>query len=116
MNDLLGQLVVSLAGRDKGCICAVVGEPDEEGFVLIADGKVRKVEKPKKAEQAAAPKQDDAAIAAAIAASLAAAEDNVALVAAITAAITAARAENGESGSFRVVSFKRAERRRGFGR
>ena len=48
MNDLLGQLVVSLAGRDKGCICAVVGEPDEEGFVLIADGKVRKVEKPKK--------------------------------------------------------------------
>jgi ribosomal protein L14E/L6E/L27E len=48
MNDLLGQLVVSLAGRDKGCICAVVGEPDDEGFVLIADGKVRKVEKPKK--------------------------------------------------------------------
>ncbi len=48
MNDLLGQLVVSLAGRDKGCICAVVGESDEEGFVLIADGKVRKVEKPKK--------------------------------------------------------------------
>ena len=48
MNDLVGHLVVSLAGRDKGCICAVVGEPDEEGFVLIADGKVRKVEKPKK--------------------------------------------------------------------
>ena len=48
MNDLLGQLVVSLAGRDKGCICAVVGMSDDEGFVLIADGKVRKVEKPKK--------------------------------------------------------------------
>ena len=48
MNDLLGHLVVSLAGRDKGCICAVVGIADEEGFVLIADGKVRKVEKPKK--------------------------------------------------------------------
>ena len=48
MNDLLGQLVVSLAGRDKGCICAVVGDSDDEGFVLIADGKVRKVEKPKK--------------------------------------------------------------------
>ena len=78
--------------------------------------KAPKPEKQKKAEQAAAPKQDDAAIAAAIAASLAAAEDNGALVAAITAAITAARAENGESGSFRVVSFKRAERRRGFGR
>ena len=48
MDDLLGQLVVSLAGRDKGCICAVVGESDDEGFVLIADGKVRKVERPKK--------------------------------------------------------------------
>lgn len=48
MNDLLGQLVVSLAGRDKGCICAIVGDGDEEGFVLIADGRVRKVEKPKK--------------------------------------------------------------------
>ena len=48
MNDLLGQLVVSLAGRDKGCICAIVGIPDEEGFVYIADGRVRKVEKPKK--------------------------------------------------------------------
>lgn len=48
MDDLLGQLVVSLAGRDKGCICAIVGESDEEGFVLIADGRVRKVEKPKK--------------------------------------------------------------------
>ena len=48
MDDLLGQLVVSLAGRDKGCICAVVGIHDDEGFVLIADGKVRKVEKPKK--------------------------------------------------------------------
>ena len=48
MDNLLGHLVVSLAGRDKGCICAVVGTSDEEGFVLIADGKVRKVEKPKK--------------------------------------------------------------------
>ena len=48
MNDLLGQLVVSLAGRDKGCVCAVVGNPDDEGYVLIADGRIRKVETPKK--------------------------------------------------------------------
>ncbi|MBQ3230563.1 MAG: RNA-binding protein [Clostridia bacterium] len=48
MNDLLGQLVVSLAGRDKGCICAIIGNADEEGFVYIADGRLRKVENPKK--------------------------------------------------------------------
>ena len=48
MNDLLGQLFISLAGRDKDLICTVVGIPDDEGYVLIADGKVRKVENPKK--------------------------------------------------------------------
>ena len=48
MNDLLGQLVVSLAGRDKGCVCVVVGKTDDEGYVLIADGRIRKVETPKK--------------------------------------------------------------------
>ena len=48
MDDLLGHLVVSMAGRDKGCICAIVGDADEDGYVFIADGKVRKVEKPKK--------------------------------------------------------------------
>lgn len=48
MDDCLGCLVISSAGRDKGCICAVVGYPDEPGFVLIADGKLRKVERPKK--------------------------------------------------------------------
>ena len=55
------------------------------------------------------PNADDAAIAAAIAATLAAREDDGALVAAITAAITAARAEEGSTGAFRVVSFKRAQ-------
>ncbi len=48
MNNLLGHLVVSLSGRDKGCICTVVGVSDDEGYVFIADGKIRKVEKPKK--------------------------------------------------------------------
>ena len=48
MNDLIGHLVVSLAGRDKDIICAVVGHSDDEGYVYIADGKIRKVETPKK--------------------------------------------------------------------
>lgn len=48
MNDLTGHLVVSLAGRDKGCICAVIGESEDKSFVFIADGKIRKVESPKK--------------------------------------------------------------------
>ena len=54
------------------------------------------------------PNQDDAAVAAAIAAAIAASEDDGATVAAITAAITTARAENGEKAPFRVVSFKRS--------
>ena len=70
----------------------------------------------KAAPAAPAPNQDDAAIAAAIAAALAAAEDDGAIVAAITAAISAARAEAGETGDFRVVSFKRVERKRGYRR
>jgi sodium pump decarboxylase gamma subunit len=72
----------------------------------------KKEKEPRSQKVAPAPNQDDAAIAAAIAAALAAAEDDGAVVAAITAAITAARAEAGETGAFRVVSFKRAERKR----
>ena len=72
----------------------------------------KKEKEPRSQKAAPAPNQDDDAIAAAIAAALAAAEDEGAVVAAITAAITAARAENGETGAFRVVSFKRAERKR----
>ena len=53
------------------------------------------------------PNANDAALAAAIAAAIAANEDDGAVVAAITAAITAMRAETGENGAFRVVSFKR---------
>jgi sodium pump decarboxylase gamma subunit len=56
----------------------------------------------------AAPKQDDATAPAAIVA-----ENDGAIVAAITAAISAARAEAGETGAFRVVSFKHAECKRG---
>ena len=84
--------------------------------VLHKGEKKEKEPRPKKTAPAPAPKQDDAAIAAAIAAALAAAEDDGAIVAAITAAITAARAEAGETGAFRVVSFKRAERKNGYRR
>ena len=58
----------------------------------------------------ATPPAGDAAIAAAIAAALAASEDEGAIVAAITAAIIAARAEEGNTAAFRVVSFKRVSR------
>ncbi len=61
------------------------------------------------------PNAEDAAKAAAIAAAIAASEDDGALVAAITAAVSQAMAEDGYTGSFRVVSFKRvgkAARRR----
>lgn len=88
--------------------------------ILHKGEKKTKEPKPQKVAPEQAPKatanQNDAAIAAAIAASLAAAEDNGALVAAITAAITAARAESGESGAFRVVSFKRSASKRGYRR
>ena len=87
---------------------------------LLHRGEAKKKE-PKNAstpaQPSAAPSVDDAAIAAAIAASLAACEGDSATVAAIVAAITAMRAEEGESGGFRVVSFKRVGKnapRRGF--
>ena len=81
--------------------------------VLHKGEKKEKEPRPKKAAPIApTPNQDDAAIAAA----LAAAEDDGAVVAAITAAITAARAEAGETTPFRVVSFKRAERKHGYRR
>jgi len=47
MEDLIGRLVISKAGRDKGryfCILSVI----DEHFVSIADGDLRKIETPKK--------------------------------------------------------------------
>ena len=41
-----GTLVLSLAGRDKGCLLAAVGSDDLDR-VLVCDGKERKIEKPK---------------------------------------------------------------------
>jgi ribosomal protein L14E/L6E/L27E len=42
-----GDFVVSLAGRDRGRTFIVTGICGD-GYVLIADGKLRKVEKPKR--------------------------------------------------------------------
>jgi ribosomal protein L14E/L6E/L27E len=43
----MGTIVVSTAGHDKSGIFAVIGLTHGE-YALIADGKVRKLEKPKK--------------------------------------------------------------------
>lgn len=47
MNIKVGSIVVSVAGHDKGGIFAVIGFIHER-YALIADGKVRRLEKPKK--------------------------------------------------------------------
>ena len=46
MDIALSDIVVSLAGRDKGKLFLVAGT--EKDFLLIADGKGRKLEKPKR--------------------------------------------------------------------
>ena len=43
---MLGQVVLSKAGKDSGSFYAVVLE--EKDFAYIADGRLRKVEKPKR--------------------------------------------------------------------
>ncbi len=40
-------MVESVAGRDRGMLAYVVGTT-EDGFVLVADGRLRKVETPKR--------------------------------------------------------------------
>ena len=47
MNKVeIGSICYSTAGRDRGRYFIVVGM--EDGFAYIADGKLRKIEKPKK--------------------------------------------------------------------
>lgn len=41
-----GTVVVSKAGRDKGCFMVVLDEAD--GYVMVADGKERPLERPKR--------------------------------------------------------------------
>ena len=45
--EILGRVVISKSGRDKGKRFVVIGVFDED-LVLICDGKLRKIEKPKK--------------------------------------------------------------------
>lgn len=47
MDYSLGELVVSLAGRDSGRLFMVVGAVDDR-YIMISDGDLRKIEKPKK--------------------------------------------------------------------
>lgn len=46
-KDILGVIATSRAGRDKGRRFAVIGVADES-CVYVADGKTRRLEKPKK--------------------------------------------------------------------
>ena len=46
MNNTKGSIVLANAGRDQDGLFFVVGEAD--GFVLLADGKRRKLEHPKR--------------------------------------------------------------------
>lgn len=46
-REALGRLVLSKAGHDRGTYLVIVGAADEE-HVLLADGKLRTVEKPKR--------------------------------------------------------------------
>ena len=47
MNISKGQIVYSKAGRDKGLVFVVLDVLDNR-YVVIADGKLRKIESPKK--------------------------------------------------------------------
>ena len=46
-DDLTGRLVFSTSGRDKGLPFILVGI-SRQGFYLLADGRLRKIEKPKR--------------------------------------------------------------------
>lgn len=46
MSDIVGKIVRSSAGRDKGQYLLCVGE--NESFLLVCDGKRRPVERPKR--------------------------------------------------------------------
>ncbi len=89
-------------------------------FKVIFAGKSPKSEKPQKApapkaevtpKKAQAAQPDSAQLMAVLTAAVAAHQNNDEIIAVLTAAVSAYRAESGESGAFRVVSFKRANAR-----
>ena len=47
MSDCTGWIVRSTAGHDKGELFCVVGEQEADGRLLLANGKQRKVARPK---------------------------------------------------------------------
>ena len=110
-------LIVSLQGMMTifAILALLWGAVEIMHFILHRGEKKEKApkEKASKPEKSAPAPTSDAAIAAAIAAAMAASEDDGATVAAITAAISAMRAEEGETGGFRVVSFTRVGRANG---
>jgi large subunit ribosomal protein L14e len=46
LHEMLGRIVYSKSGRDKGKMFVIIGIVDEN-FVLLADGDLRKIENPK---------------------------------------------------------------------
>ena len=44
----LGNVVKSIAGRDKGNLFVVVGIDENENYIYLVDGDIRKVENPKR--------------------------------------------------------------------
>ena len=44
----LGNVVKSIAGRDKGNLFVVVGIDENENYIYLVDGSIRKVENPKR--------------------------------------------------------------------
>ena len=128
LYNLLQPIALMAQGGDFGDLAATAGIVSLQGMLTIflvlsilwgaieimhrlLHGAQKKTSAPEQSNPVAAvPNQNDAAVAAAIAAALAASEDDGATVAAITAAITTARNESGENAPFRVVSFKRSAR------
>jgi hypothetical protein len=51
MSEQIGTLVRALAGRDAQGIFCVVGADREQSVLLLADGKRRRVDKPKRKKQ-----------------------------------------------------------------
>lgn len=50
MDELKGRIVRSLSGRDKGRLMVIVGV-DDDGRWLLSDGKMRRLEAPKKKKE-----------------------------------------------------------------
>lgn len=46
-RELLGNVVLMTVGREQGQLCVIIGM-SREGYLLLADGRKRTVEKPKR--------------------------------------------------------------------